>query len=392
MKTERASEARYRAALAERLDALAEEIFLYWKGRVGLYSLLKAMNVGQGDEIIVPAFTCVVVPNAILYAGARPRYVDIDRKSLNPTLEMIKETVSGRTKAILVQNTFGLSIEVDRVAAFARERGIRTIEDCTHGFGGTYSGRPNGTWCDAAFYSTQWNKPFSTGLGGFALVKDPLLRERLETVNRGLIRPSWRQAAMLGLLVRVKSAFVNDTTYWPALRLYRALSRRGLVLGSSTGGEVTSTVIPEAYFRSAAPIQATIGLQSLKKFDELCQRRRENGLRFNAWMRERGYFNYADEVLPDHSFLKFPAFVKDRAAFMQRAEQARIQLGDWFCSMLHPVKGDLSDWKLNESEFPKARMAASSIVNLPTDTSRPNRLLTFLENETDSFIRDPLSL
>ncbi|WP_237251719.1 DegT/DnrJ/EryC1/StrS family aminotransferase [Thioalkalivibrio nitratireducens] len=372
--------------MARRLDSGPESVFLYWKGRVALYALLKAMQVGEGDEVVMPAFTCVVVPNAVLYAGATARYVDIDAKTLNPSLEAIEAAVTEQTKVILVQNTFGLSTEVDRIAAFARERGIRTIEDCTHGFGGTFGGRPNGTWSDAAFYSTQWNKPFSTGLGGFAVVKDPVLRERLEAVNRELIRPGRRQAAMLGLLVRVKSALVNDTTYWPALRAYRALSRRGLVLGSSTGGEVSSTEMPEAYFRGAAAVQAAVGLRALAKLDALSARRRENGLRYNEWMCARGYFNYPDEVLPDHGFLKFPVFVRDRAAFLERAEHAKVQLGDWFCSMLHPVEGDLSPWGLDADHFPVARKAAAAILNLPTDTADPERVLAFLEREEGELV------
>lgn len=381
---------RYRLALAAALSCPDDSVFLYWKGRVALYAILNAMQVGSRDEVLMPSFTCVVVPNAVLYADATPRYVDIDSATLNASFEVIQSAVTERTKVILVQNTFGLSTDVDEIAAFARERGIYTIEDCTHGFGGTYRGRPNGTWCDAAFYSTQWNKPLSTGLGGFALVKNPELRERLGVVNRDLIPPSRGQAAALGLLVGVKRTMINDATYWPAIRAYRALSRRGLVLGSSTGGEVTSIYRPEGYFKAAAPAQAKLGLRALMQFESLCERRRENGLKFNAWMRERGFFNYPDEVLQDHAFLKFPAFVSDRSSFMQRAEQSKIQLGDWFCSMLHPVAGDLSPWKLHEDSFPRARAAAASIINLPTDTLKPARVLTFLDREADSFIRNPL--
>lgn len=384
------AESEYREALAARLESCPESVYLYWKGRVALYALLKAMGVGSGDEVLMPAFTCVVVPNAVLYTGATPRYVDITQRTLNPNVEIIRAAITERTKVILLQNTFGLSTEVDQIASLARGLGVRTIEDCTHGFGGSYRERPNGTWSDAAFYSTQWNKPFSTGLGGFALVKDPALRKRLDLVNLELSHPNRWQAVMLGLLAASRRAVVNDATYWPALRAYRALSRRGLVLGSSTRGEVTTTEMPESYFKAAAPVQARAGLRGLKSFDDLCKRRRENGLRFNDWMRDRGCFSYPNDLLPDHLFLKFPVFVKDRAEFIRRAELSKIQLGDWFCSMLHPVSGDLSAWNLRQDDFPNAQAAAKAIVNLPTDTLDPNRVMAFLEAETDSFIPDPL--
>ena len=71
----------YQARIAEYLHIDAEQVSLYWKGRVALYTVLKAMGIGPGDEVVLPAFTCVVVPNAILYLGATPIYVDI-----NPTV------------------------------------------------------------------------------------------------------------------------------------------------------------------------------------------------------------------------------------------------------------------------------------------------------------------
>jgi len=68
----------YKTALAKCLNAEPQHITLSWKGRVGLYGILKALNVGEGDEVILPAFTCVVVANAIIYLGATPVYCDID--------------------------------------------------------------------------------------------------------------------------------------------------------------------------------------------------------------------------------------------------------------------------------------------------------------------------
>ncbi len=68
----------YKKAIASVLGCSSDNIFLYWKGRVALYAALKAMGVKEGDEIILPAFTCVVVPNSIIYLGAKPVYVDIN--------------------------------------------------------------------------------------------------------------------------------------------------------------------------------------------------------------------------------------------------------------------------------------------------------------------------
>ena len=139
-----------------------EHVAFTWKGRVALYAILKALRIGPGDEVVIPAFTCVVVPNAVLYAGATPVYCDIDAATYTPTAETIAPQVTDRTRLIVAQNTFGLSADLNPIMRLAANRGIPVVEDCAHGLGGTYRGRPNGTVADASFFSTQWSKPISS--------------------------------------------------------------------------------------------------------------------------------------------------------------------------------------------------------------------------------------
>lgn len=377
------SEDLYKSELGKRLGVDASTVQLYWKGRVGLYALLKAMGVGPGDAVLMPAFTCVVVPNAVIYTGARPRYVDIDRSTLNPLPGAIRAALTENTKCILLQNTLGLSSDLDEIVSLARERGILTIEDCTHGFGGLYQGRPNGTFCDAAFFSTQWNKPFSTGLGGFVAVNQPELLARLEVVNQGLERPSLLRQASLRLLIEARRWLVRDRSYWPLMGAYRALSKRGLILGSSSGAEIESTKRPRGYFQSSCRVQSDHGLKALGSLDALLELRRANGRIYNQFMKERGKFHYGEEHLVDHAFLRYPALARNREVFSEDPRRHRIRLGDWFNSMLHPVQGDLDPWHLNQSSFPVAREIARKIVNLPTDIPEPAKVLQFLESRLD---------
>lgn len=379
-------EEKYKTELAKHLKAKSNQISLYWKGRVGLYSLLKAMGVGHGDEVIIPAFTCVVVPNAILYLGATPVYVDISDEHLNTTLTSIQSGITNKTKCIIVQNTFGLSSEVDSISDYAREKKIFTIEDCTHGFGGSFEGKPNGTYCDAAFYSTQWNKPFSTGIGGFTLLNNEDFEKSLNTLNQDLLPPTVKQRQTLGMLIRVRKFMLHDSTYWPLLRLYRSWSKKGAVVGSSSSQELETIDMPTDYFMKSSNVQERVGIQSLKSFDELMTLRKENGLLYNDFMRKHGQWNYPDKILHNHSFLKYPVFVKDKSRFMQKAEKAKVRLGDWFLSPIHPVTANFHQWKLSIKEFPKAQFYAQHILNLPTDTKNPQKTLDFLLDNMDELI------
>lgn len=377
---------KFKVEIAKKLNAEPSQISLYWKGRVGLYALLKANGIGKGDEVIIPAFTCVVVPNAIIYLEAKPIYVDVNLETNNTTLNHIKAKVTAKTKCIVIQNTFGLSSEIEEIVAFAKENNIFTIEDCTHGFGGTYNGKPNGVFADASFFSTQWNKPFSTGIGGFVYLKNEKLAGKLEEVNQELISPSFKEKLMLGTLIKARKYLLTPATYWTLLRFYRFLSKKGIVVGSSSGEEITSVTMPKNYFKGFSKTQAKEGLKGLKKLENLLETRRANAMLFNEFLKqnEKTYIN--EDLYANHSFLKFPILVKDRELFKTKAEKSSINLGDWFVSMIHPISKDFPVWELDVNEFPNAKEVSKKILNLDTDTKQPEKVIAFLKENLNEIV------
>ena len=114
----------YCLLISKHLGVSENTIFTYWKGRVALYAALKAMGIGPGDEVILPAFTCVVVPNAILYLGATPVYVDIDKETLCTSVSAVESQITSNTKCILIQNMLGLSSEVDEIIDITKRRNL----------------------------------------------------------------------------------------------------------------------------------------------------------------------------------------------------------------------------------------------------------------------------
>jgi dTDP-4-amino-4,6-dideoxygalactose transaminase len=369
----------YKKKIASYLSANENQIFLYWKGRVALYALLKAMGVKKDDEVVLPAFTCVVVPNAILYLGAKPVYVDIDLITYNARFENIKNAITPRTKVIICQNTFGLSSDIEEITIFAKEHNIFTIEDCTHGFGGFYNQKPNGTYCDAAFYSTQWNKPFSTGTGGFALINNANLIEPIQTINQDLITPSFKQKISLKLLYFVRKKLINRHTYWMLIKLYRFLSRKNLVLGSSSGEELTSVEMPLGYFMKLSEIQMKKGIKEICLLSDFLILRKKNAEVYSNCLMQCNKNHVPFSFFENHSFLKYPLLVKNREEVLHLAEKHKIELGEWFCSPLHPVQKDFEQWQLDPALFPHAVYAGKHIINLPTDIKNVEKVLNFLQ-------------
>ena len=380
------TELKYKTEIARYLNASADDIFLYWKGRVALYAILKAMDIHKGDEVILPAFTCVVVPNAIKYLGANPIYVDIDAQTYNIDLTQLKSKITDKTKVIICQNTFGLSSNVETIVEIAQKYKIKTIEDCTHGFGGTYKGKPNGSYCDAAFYSTQWNKPFSTGVGGFAFVSDKDLKAKLEKVNADLELTTTKDRFSLSVLYFVREKILTNNRYWRMVKLYRWLSKHKLVQGSSSGTEIETAQMPPHYFKSISTVQIKKGMTNISALDEMLVRRKKNSEIYSDYLEKKGKTFVSKDLFSDHSFLKYPFLVKDRDEVMRIAEKCKVPLGEWFCSPIHPVHEHFEQWDFNDCDFPVATKYSSEMLNLPTDVADTAPVLRFLEKIEDHLL------
>lgn len=357
---------KYKTAI-QKVVGTDQQIFLFWKGRVALYAILKALGIGKGDEVIIPGFTCVVVPNAVIYTGATPIYVDVDESTYTSKAEAIERLITPKTKAIIAQNTFGLSADLDPIMALAEQHGIEVIDDCTHGFGGTYNGAPNGTKTKAAFFSTQWNKPYSTGIGGFAITKDADLATKLSSLEGQATKPSGKEVFMLKLMSWVRSNLLNGGTYWTIVHLYRWLSSKNLVVGSSQGEELESPEMPDDFLKTHSDIQAKFGNAELHHFQENLVHRKTVASAYDERLKSLGKMIPFQPEYAEHIFLKYPIRLKNREEFMAKAEAAKVRLGDWFNSPLHPIQGDLSAWKYEVGNCPVAEKLAAEVVNLPTD-------------------------
>lgn len=375
------TESRYKDLLNQYLMSGSESIFLYWKGRVALYAILRAMGVGEGDEVIIQGYTCVVVVNAVIYLGAKPIYVDIDQHTFNINLDNLKNKVTNNTKVIICQDTYGLSSNLEEIQKIASKKGIYTVEDCTHGFGGSYHGIPNGTSCDASFFSTQWNKPFSTGIGGFAVIHNSSLLNKMKEQEQDKIFPNFKDRVELKMMYFIREYLVNDFTYWFMVSLYRWLSRHNLVVGSSSGEEVTGTEMPDNYFKAMSVTQMKKGIKSIQKLNEVNKIRKKNATEYTHFLMTKSKNHVNKHLFSDHIFLKYPLLVENREEFKKKAEKNRIILGEWFEAPVYPYSGSLKLWGVDEKDIPVAMYVSKHVVNLPTDIEEVNKVIDFLKRE-----------
>ena len=142
-------------------------------GTVALELALYALNIGPGDEVIVPAKTFIATASCVVMRGAKPVVVDIDPDSQNISLAAIEKAMTARTKAIIVVHLGGWPCEMDAILDFARQHDLKVIEDCAQALGAEYKGKRVGCFGDAAAFSFCQDKIITTGgEGGMLLLKD----------------------------------------------------------------------------------------------------------------------------------------------------------------------------------------------------------------------------
>jgi dTDP-4-amino-4,6-dideoxygalactose transaminase len=141
------------------------------------------LNLGPGDEVIVPAFTFPSALNAFVLRGARPVFVDVRPDTLNIDETQIDQRITERTKAIFLVHYAGVGCEMDIVMPIARRNAITVVEDNAHGLYGKYRGGYLGTFGALATLSFHETKNFSCGEGGALLINDAQFNERAEILR-----------------------------------------------------------------------------------------------------------------------------------------------------------------------------------------------------------------
>ena len=146
-------------------------------GTAALYVALKALGVGEGDEVIVPAYTWIATPTVAAYLNAKIRVVGID-KSLNISPEAIEKNITDKTKVVIPVHMRGAPADMDGVMRVAKKYGIKVLEDCAQACGGSYKGRKLGSIGDAGAFSFQLNKNMTAGEGGAVTTNDEEVYKR----------------------------------------------------------------------------------------------------------------------------------------------------------------------------------------------------------------------
>ena len=161
-------------------------------GTAALEIAVQALDIGQGDEVIMPAFTIISCAMAVTKTGAIPVLVDSDFHTWNMKVNEIEAKITSKTKAIMIVHLYGLPVDVEPIIALAKKYKLKIIEDAAEMHGQTYKGKPCGSFGDISTFSFYPNKHITTGEGGMVVTDNEELAERCKILRNLCFRPDIR--------------------------------------------------------------------------------------------------------------------------------------------------------------------------------------------------------
>ncbi len=199
-------------------------------GTAALHMALAALNVGPGDEVIVPAYTFLASASCVLHASAVPVFVDVDRQTCTMDPDRIEEKINDRTRAIIPVHIHGLGADMDRILKIAEKHELHVVEDACQAHGAEYRGRKVGSFGELAAFSLNSSKNLTGGEGGLLVMDDDeyhmrakMLRmfgdeiddeTKLRKYNASILGYQYRNLEMPAALARSQLRRLDEYNEW----------------------------------------------------------------------------------------------------------------------------------------------------------------------------------
>lgn len=341
--------------------------FSFNAGRAAFLAILEALKLPKNSEIIIQAFTCNAVVNPILKAGLIPIYADID-ETLNISIEDLLKKISKKTKAVVIQHTFGYPAKAEEIAEICRKNDILLIEDCAHALGSKSNGKPCGTFGDATFFSFGRDKIISSVFGGIAIVRNPEIGKRLEKIWKRADYPpsSWTLQQLLHPVLMNKLVIPNFENW----KIGKALSKIFLAFGW-----ISYSVYPceakgkwsENFPKKLPGAVKDLAMNQLKKANALNWHRIRIARIYSSHIKKDGLLKFYTRIPAGCVPLRYSIFTERADEIRNKLKRKGIYLDDgWNNSAIVPPSTDLAKMHYRKWQCPKAEIVAHRILNLPT--------------------------
>ena len=299
-----------------------------------MHLLMRASEVGPGDEVVTTPYTFASTSEAILYTGASPVYCDVNYDTLNIEAEQASAKITRRTKALLPVHIAGLPVHMDDFVALARARRLKLFDDAAHALGAVYKGRKVGTIGDGSAFSFYATKNLTTGEGGLVTTRHTALADKIRLLSlHAMSKGAWKRYAK--------------------------------------GGSWRYDLLDLGYKYNLSDLAASLGLAQLSKFENLQAQRRQAAMRY---MRNLAGIEAiklpAVETQSTHAWhlflirLRLNLLKIGRDRFIEELKERKIGTSVHFIPLFMQSYYRRS-LRLDKKDFPHAYRAFREVITLP---------------------------
>ncbi|MDT0615954.1 DegT/DnrJ/EryC1/StrS family aminotransferase [Streptomyces lancefieldiae] len=319
----------FEAEFAAHLEVPPEQVVFINSCTAGLFLAAALLELGPGDDVVLPSVSFVAAANAVAATGARPVFCDSDVRTLNPTAAHVEQALTPRTKAVVVLHYGGYPGDIAAIAQVCRRRGITLVEDAACSVASRVDGVACGTFGDLATWSFDSMKVLVTGDGGAFYARDPdLAKKARELAYHGLENASAYEASR-----------VSDRWWEPSVR---AFGHRFI------GNDTT----------------AAIGLVQLRKLSGFVARRRDIAALYDQFLADVEGVRLPPPLPHGHAssyyfyWVQFDADIRDRVA-------KDLLDHDIFTTFRYPALHRIPAYASEGLSLPGAEAAADRTLLLP---------------------------
>ena len=371
--------------------------FSFNSGRSALIAILKAMDIKEGDEILLQGFTCNAAVNPILNLKAKPIFVDID-ETLNLDPRDLEKKITESSKVVMIQHTFGNPAKIDEIKEICKENNLFLIEDCAHSLGAEYSIRKRshpassleeagsstfqpryasgkvGTFGDASFFSLGRDKIISSVYGGMAVANNDEIGKKIGEIQSNLPFPSngWILQQILHPIIF--SLGLPIFSFFNIGKAILYLCQKLKILSPSVYPEEKKGKVAKYFPKKMPNALAILTLNQFRKLERFNKHRREI-----ADIYRHRLIQIESQINTDNTkriftnenawpiYMRYSIFAENAEEIREKLKRQNILLDDgWHTLPIVPNGTDLEKMQYHKGSCPNAEKVAKIILNLPT--------------------------
>ncbi len=333
-------------------------------GRSALFFALKALGAEQGTEVLVQAYTCLVVANAIKYAGATPVYLDVgDDFNIDP-LDLEKK-ITPRAKILIIQHTFGQPARLQELLAIAKKYNLKIIEDCAHSLGARYQGKLTGAFGDVGMLSFGSDKIISCVRGGALVTNDEEVGKKLSDYKNNL--PPSAVSKIFQHLMHYPIFYAGKALYSLTIgKILLKLAKNLNIINKIIYSEEKVGDRMKDYPARLPDCLAKILINQLGELEEIIKHQKKIAGLYDSLL-DHKKINLPLKAKADCVYLRYPVLTENPKKLARLAKQQGIILGDWYQTPIAPADIMFEPTGYRPGACPKAEALAGQSINLPTD-------------------------